>query len=341
MWLFEIRDENGDNPVRVFSISNRKIGKVLNSIGQGQASFTIDLNEDKAAETNLREGRSQLFIYRNGTLYWAGVIMVVDRIFGENSHKANVVALGWAWQLQKRYVGKTVDKTYTATDAGAILWGLINDTQLETGGDLGITQGTIETSINLTITYSRQKISDSISDLVAQAGIDWEVTANKILNVYYPKGTDRTDTIRFIYPGNITNARVVSDATMVANDILALGRGFGTEEINSQVSDSGSISVFGLYQDIMSFKDVVSQTPLDNMASYNLKLFKSSRLTVDIEVDGNDPNVDIEDYVLGDSVRVKINHDNYSLNQAMRIFETYVTIDDEDKERVRLVTALV
>ena len=202
MWLFEIRDQNGLNPVRLKSATKRKVSTVLNSVGQGQASFDLDLNTAEAAETNLREGRSQLFVYKDDTLYWSGKIMIASNDLSAKKEVVSVTALGWTWPLEKRYIGKNEVVNYVIEDLSDILWDVINDSQQLTGGDLGITVGSLATSKNLTISYERQVIKDVIDSLVSQ-GIDFEVTPNKILNTYYPKGIDRSDTIKFKYPGNI------------------------------------------------------------------------------------------------------------------------------------------
>jgi len=340
MWMFEIRDKEGLNPVRLKSAYNFKVSRALNS--PGQASFTIDLNDEASIESNLREGRSQLYIYRNKVLYWSGKVMVVDRYFDVSSQRAEVLALGWLWMFEKRFVGKNEDVTYTATDAGQILWDLINDSQFEYGGYIGIEEGTITPSINLTVTYTRQKIKEAIDDLVEQAGIDFEVTPDKALNVYYPKGSDRSSSVILKYPGNIQTLRVVKDATVVANNILGLGRGYGSQELTSQVSDVGSIGVFDLYEDIISFKDIVNQTPLDNMTNHRLRLYKSSRLTIDVTIHGDSSEqVQLDDYNLGDTIRVITDQPNFTLNQTFRIFEISITIGDNGQETVKLILGLV
>lgn len=339
-WKFIIRDKDENNPVRLLAAKNRAVTLGLNA--PGQATFSIDLNDEKATQANLLEGRSRLYVYRGDTLYFSGKVMIVERILEEVTQTANVTALGWMWELERRITGKTSDITHSSVDAGAIAWAEINRTQNESNGNIGITQGTIQTSQNLTLTLTRAKVRDVLDDLVTQAGIEFEITPNKIFNVFYPrKGSDKSATVKFQYPGNIKSARPLSDATVITNDLLALGRGLGAEEITSDVEDTGSKSVFGLFQDVMSFKDVDNQTALTNMSNYYLNLLKSSRLTLDISVHGNNEAVALTDYVVGDTVRITIDHPNYSLDQLFRIFEIHVTIGDDDKETIRLVTALV
>jgi len=339
-WIFEIRDQDGNNRVRLTAANKRKVAHALGS--GGQASFTINLNDVNASEFNLRESRSQLYVYRKGTLYFSGKIMVVERGFDESTQEANVIALGWMWFFEKRIIAKLADVTYTAVDAGSIAWTLVNTSQQETNGDLGITQGTIQTSQNLTITYTRQKLRPALDDLTSQAGIEIEVTPNKIFNVYYPKkGTDRSASVIFKYPGNLKSARPLSDATTMVNDILALGRGMGAEEITANVEDTGVKEIYGLFQELLSHKEIDNSTILTSMANYYLNLRKSPRLTLDVTAHGNDEKVDLSQYVVGDTVKIEITHDNYTLAQNFRIFEIHVDIGDDDKETVRLVTALV
>jgi len=338
-WIFEIRDRNGNNPVRLLNARDRNVAIGLNQAGE--ASFTIDLNDDKALESNLKVGRSTLYIYRNGELYFSGIIMIVERILNESSQFAKVKALGWLFLLSRRFIGIDADDTHTSEDAGAIAWDLIDQTQNETNGDLSITQGTIQTSNAISITYTRQNILEAIEDLSAQAGIEFEVSPNKIFNVFYPlRGSDKSSTVILKYPGSIQTVRSVDDATTIVNNENGLGKGVGSQETVAERDNVGSQSVFGLYQKIASYKSIDNVTTLGNMVEYDVELNRSPRLTLDLQIHGNTESPSLSDYGLGDSVRVRITTTNYNFSQVFRVFEIHVAIDQNDKESVRLIVAL-
>lgn len=339
-WIFEIRDQNGANPVRIINARNRSVSVGLNQAGE--ANFELDLNDAKATESNLRVGRSQLYIYRSEELYFSGQIMIVERMLEQSTQAVRVKALGWLYLLSKRIFAIDADDEHTSEDAGAIAWGLINTTQSETYGSLGITQGTIETSNNLTITYTRQNVLEAIEELSQQAGIEFEVSANKIFNVFYPlRGSDKSNTVIFKYPGSIQSIRSVDDATTIVNNENGLGKGVGSQETLAERDDVGSQSVFGLYQKISSYKNVDNVTTLGNMVEYDIALYKAPRLTLDIAVHGNTESPSLSDYGIGDSVRIKTVTTNYNFSQVFRIFEIHVSIDQNDKESIRLIVALI
>lgn len=340
-WLYEIRDLNGENPVRLTTVTKRK--GVLALSKPGQVTFSLDLNSTEAAPANLAESRSQVWVYRDGVLKFSGVIMVVERYFDENTQYAAVTALGWLWFFGKRVWASTSDDVHDNEDAGAILLYILMNTQIpEFYQDLGITEGEIETSQDIDITLSRIKAKDAFDSVALASNIEYEISPLKRLNVYYPhKGTDRSDEVKFKYPGNIKNIRIISDATEIVNFSRAFGNGLGELELRSVEEDVESEEVYGAYEEYLSRKDIKRQSELDDVLANFVAERRNSRVTVDVTVDGNDQNVDLNDYNVGDSVRIIVEHTNYSYSQIFRVFEIHFDIDEKDVESNRLILALV
>ena len=89
--------------------------------------------------------------------------------------------------FNNRYTDAVVE--YASTDAGEIAWDLIDNSQNQTNGDLGITKGIIETTQNRDRTYYNQNIMEAIVNLSnVIGGFDFEFTHNKVFNVYAVKG---------------------------------------------------------------------------------------------------------------------------------------------------------
>lgn len=338
-WLYEIRDQNDENPVRLNKAFDRKLNLGVNQ--PGDAEFSLALTDPKATEANLREGRSRLYVYRNGELKFSGPIAIVERYFQESVQMVKVKALGWLWLFNKRFVGVDSTLSYTSQDASQIAWNTIYLAQLETYGNIGITQGNLPVSQNLTVDYDREDIVSILDDLHKQAGIEFEISANKIFNTFYPlRGTDRSNSVVFKYPGTIESVRVVSDVTTLVNKEYGLGQGLGGQETIAERDDVGSQSVYSLQEAIASYKNVSNVTTLGNMVEYDIQKLKSPKMTLDLMVHGNQtPSLD--DFGIGDSVRVKINHSNYTLNQVFRILQISVSIDSEDKESLRVIAAIL
>lgn len=340
-WLFEIRDQDGLNPVRLTSVTNRKLILALNA--PGQANFTVNLNETDGAEENIAESRSQLYVYRDGELKFSGIVMVVERYFSDSEQYANVTALGWLWFFRRRIWSSFADDVHTAEDAGQIALELITGTQNPAFyQDLGITEGEIQDSVDINISLNRTTVKDALEKIAEVSGIEYDISPTKLFNVYYPhKGTDRSNQVKFVYPGNIKNVRVVSDATEILNFVRAFGFGLGDEEINSTVENVESEEVYDTYEAIVNKKDIKEQSALDDFNENLVALKKQARTTIDVTVDGNDSNISLNDYNTGDSIRIMINHPRFQYSQIFRVFEIHADIKENDVEDVRLILALV
>lgn len=338
-WLYEIRDQNGENPVRLDKAFDRRLSIGVNQ--PGDAEFSLALTDSKATETNLREGRSRLYIYRNGELRFSGPLAIVERYFEKTIQMVKVRSLGWLWFFNKRFVGVDSTLSYTSTDASQIAWGLVDLVQQDTYGNLGITQGSLPTSQDLTVDYDKEDVVSALNNLYKQGGIEFEISPSKVFNTFYPlRGTDRSNSVVFKYPGSIESVRVVSDVTTLVNKEYGLGEGIGGQEVIAERDDVGSQSVYSVQEAIASYKNVANVTTLGNMVEYDIQKLKSPKLTLDLMVHGNQ-SPSLDDFGIGDSVRIKIDHINYTLNQVFRILQVDVQIDSEDKESLRVIAALL
>jgi len=351
VWTFRIKDSSGTLVANLVKIQKRQIKLGLNKAGE--AYFTYDLKDfyDLATTVNLTVksllgvGRNTLECVRNDEVIFAGQIVNANIKMDTETATLEVKVMGWFWLLGFRFAGLTSDKTYSSTDAGSIAWDLIDTTQNLTYGDLGITQGTIQTSINRTLTYTRKNIKEAIEDLSgADNGFDFEITPTKVFNVYYPiKGIDRTSTVIFRYPGNIIKSiEEVNDASNLANSVLAIGSGFGLQEINVQKDDISAQSVYTLKQRIKRVKDLNNAVVLGDIAQQEIDVYASINPYFRLKLyGGNGITPSVEDFSVGDTIRLIIDKSFWSEDQDFRIFEIYITIDELDVENVELVIGLI
>ena len=350
-WTFRIKNASGDVIVNLLGAKKRVIKLGLNKAGE--ASFVYELEElhdlaDKlgySVNSLVGLGRHTLECLRGSTTYFAGQLIEMKKSLNADSAEVEIKALGFFWLLGTRYVGIDEDKEYTDTDAGSIAWDLINTVQIETYGDFGITQGTLQTSLNRTISYSRKSVKEAIEELaMADNGFDFEITASKVFNAYYPqKGSDISDSVVFRYPSNhVVKIEEIRDVSELANSVFAIGSGFGLEEVNAERDNVDSQMVFNIREKILPIKDMPNATVLGDIADQYLNMFGQVIPYYKIRFNNSDdfsPN--LGSFNLGDSIGIKIEEDYFEVNQSFRVFEVVISIQDNDLEMVDLVVGLI
>ena len=349
-WLFRIKDADGNLVANLTKATNKRVKLGLNK--PGEATFTYSLKDFSELATSINStvtallgiGRFTLECLRDGSVFFAGQILFFKREVNSISAEISVKALGFFWLLSTRFAGLTSDRVFTATDAGAIAWTLIDETQDLTNGDFGFTQGTIQTSLNRTLTYTRKSIKEAIEDLAfADGGFDFEVDENKILNIFYPfKGSDKTDTVIFRYPGpQIQSISEEQDGTKLANHALIIGKGWGTDELNVERDNTDSQSALKRRDKIVTVKDIDNATVLGDIADEVINVFGSVNPVLKINYNDNSRGPDLSTFVVGDFINLKIEEDFWSSEQTFRIFEIHVNVDNRDKEKITLVVGLI
>lgn len=350
-WTFYIRDEDGNKLANLVGAKKRRIKLGLNKAGE--ATFVYDLEDLHDFASDLGQtvnsliglGRHELVCTRNGTTYFAGQLTDMKKELNQDSAEVEIKALGFFWLLGQRFVGIDSAKEYTSQDAGSIAWDLINTVQSDVNGDFGITQGTIETSVDRTISYERKSVKEAIEDLaLADNGFDFEVDENKVFNVFYPqRGQDNSDSIVFRYPSqHLNQVREIRDASELANKVHAIGSGFGLEEISAERDNTSSQSVFNIRERIEPIKDMPNATVLGDIADELVNRFGSIIPYYQLNFINSDDFVpNIGDFNVGDTIGLKIDEDYFEIDQAFRVFEIDIKIEDNDQEIVNLVIGLI
>jgi hypothetical protein len=318
----------------------------------GDASFKCELQKLYNLATSINEtvdsllglGKNTLECYRDGVLKFAGIILTKNIELTGLSAIVEVKALGWMWLLSRRYAGLTVEVTYTDTDAGDIAWDLIDTTQALYAGSFGIIQGTIQTSLNRTITYQRKVIKEAIEDLSNTAfGFDFEITPAKVFNVYYPsKGSDKTSSVRFYYPSRLVKSiEESSDATKITNHVISTGNGFGQEELVVEVDDLTNQDTFKRLEYVYPLKDLSNAVVLEDVANQYITENRNVNPVFTLNIHGNGDSPTLDKYDVGDTCKLIIKEDYYHIDLPVRIFEIRVSILDNGQEDINLVVGLI
>ena len=331
----------------VADLTGRALNRQVKLMRNRAEVITAEFDADNLRDLGLTIGldvqdifavnRNELRIKRGDRVIAAGEIQALIPTIDGDTRKLAVRAHGWLDLFASRYTDSS--EVYTGIDAGQIAWDLIDDSQNQTNGNFGVTQGNIQTSVNRDRTYSYKNIKDAIIQLSEVInGFDFEFSWDKKFNVYYPKiGSDRPEIV-FTYPGNIKRLSFVRDGTEIANKIIARGGGTGSDAFQSTAQDTVSQGIYKLREKFIQFNDITNTTTLQQHADGELANLAKFYDMPDIVLDGSiDPQ--FGSYGLGDTVRIYVSEERnifQTITGSYRIDAIDLSIDEQDQETVRL-----
>ena len=226
-----------------------------------------------------------------------------------------------------------------------------NSYQMTKNTYLGIQQGNIATSFDLTPSFAQyKKIKDCVEDLSnTHNGIDFAINISidpitnymtKQFAAYYPRqGVDNT-ALNFTYPGNIKKLERPKDGKTMVNHVAMRGQGYGTVQLVETVDDAASIQAYGLRQDVENQADVDDSGTLISLGSELIRVRKDPLDLPNVVLDGNVPP-HIGDYGIGDQITLDINEAPLvDFTSVYRIERVDATISDDDMEEINLTVSI-
>ena len=150
-WKFYIRDDSGYTVASLVNARGRWFKEALNQ--GGSAGFILDTTDTNCSEDILKINKHELVIVYKGFEMYGGQISSINKVASGNDRYWEITTKQFFNLLEQRYCGYNKStglsdiREFTTTDAGTIAWTLINESQNEVNGDLGITQGTIQSSL--------------------------------------------------------------------------------------------------------------------------------------------------------------------------------------------------
>jgi hypothetical protein len=268
----------------------------------------------------------------------------VETNLGEMSATITVRAFGYLNLLIDRYVSPA---PYIQVEATEIAWSLIDETQTQTNGDLGMTQGAQQaTTVNRDRTYeSRQNVKSAIVNLTSlESGqFDFRFTEDRVFETYEMIGSDRTADVEFLYPDTPSSKSTIRKLRVprigsgaVFNKIYGLGSGFGSDQIQSTQADSDSQLNYGVHEQVSIFNSVTEQETLDDNTLGAVALRKDLLEIPQMTVSGED--FDLSTFGIGDRVTVRIGRYAYlaTVNGPYRIERIEVDVSDTESEDIKL-----
>jgi hypothetical protein len=335
------------------------INNVLWEIPYQSFSFTEEINRGKDARftfeyealrdltetynttyiTVLGGGFREIWVEKNGAKIYYGVITDIDEASDRETEQVtvSVASVGFFNILGKRRTNNK--RIFSSTDAGNIAWTLINESQSNDSpySNLGIAQGTIDTSISRDRTFRFDNIKEAITKLSndnLSNGFDCEVDNEKLFHARYPQqGTNRMDMI--FDEGNILNwSRNRPSVLSLTNKVYVIGEGVNDDVLYStRTSSSEYRQVFGTLEEVLSERDIKDSTTLNAKGDRFLLDNQSPLETITIShVDGN-PS--IADYHIGDTIRLTIPKLGIA-SQSKRVSKRTIACDGNDLAIVTL-----
>lgn len=303
---------------------NLSFGKKVNNYGQ--CKFDVPISDPKA-NSLIALRRFKIKILRNGEEQWRGE--QASRIGDLNEQGDNWVtiqAFGFFEQLSAKYTDELVE--ITEEDQGQVSSDLID-------GAFGITEGTIETTRDIDKELKNQNVADTIRNLAnSSQGFNFEVNDSKVYNVYEFLGVDRSASVILEYGVNVTSVRISEDFSKIVTRAIVLGEG----EERVVVDDAELQALYGVREGLLSELQETDATTLQLkgeafIQKHGLPLLKLS--TGDIR--GGNNGITIEDFALGDLIRVKVKKGIYNIDKKFRVFEWTISLNEDNTENLRVV----
>lgn len=333
-----VKDENGTNLGEFEKFRGLKFNKRLNNYGSCQ--FEVPVDEPKIASLiSLRRYSIEVFRYddETGLLIWAGEqASRQGSLDDKGGNWVQIICYDWLEQLNSRYTADEV--TYEGIDAGQIAWDLIDDSQNQTNGDFGITEGTIEATQNRDRTYYNKNILEAIIELSNVInGFDFEINTSKVFNVKNIIGTDRSDSVILEYGINITSMRIMEDFSKIVNRAIILGdSGYIGDPLRVERDDTGKQETYKIREALINETTTSESGTLQDKGDALIRKYENPLYKVSMGIArGGSPS--IADFALGDVITLIVQSGIYNLNEQFRVYEWTVSYNDDNTEVLDLV----
>lgn len=342
-YSIKVKNAAGDSLGEFQNFRNLRFGKRLNNFGT--CSFDIPaIDPTVNSLTALRI--YTVWIYRTDesgtTLVWAGEqALRKGELTDDGNNWVTIVCYDWLEQLEDRYTAALV--TFEGIDAGQIAWELIDTSQSQPNGDFGITEGSIEATIERDRTYYNQNIKEALINLAnVISGFDFEITNEKVFNIYSVMGTDKSDSIVLEYGFNIKNVTITEDFTQPVNRAIVLGEATGETELSRVESDDVAAQTLNKVREgLLAEMSVSELNTLAEKGESMIRKYGTALITIEQDLlpaggDGG-PTPSIDDFGLGDEIRLRVQAGIYDIDSSYRIFEWEIEFDSANTEKLKLV----
>lgn len=242
--------------------------RISNSVGN--ATFSMNVSDPKLTSTLFTRYKSKVVLMRNDVPVWIGFVYKKSLDYSPDSKTLNIVCYDYVKLFEKRV---TKDfQTFNTETTGDIIWSLINDSQNESGGGLGVQRGVDSTTTTKDRTYQKYTIlSNAIINMAnVENGYDFQFTPilgsdNLIDHVNFDSWDSRS-TFRdgFTLVKSNIDQMSATDYVEIANTVLSSGSGTGEGVLDPTAENSGLQNSYGRLEEVLLLKDTSTQDTLQD-----------------------------------------------------------------------------
>lgn len=326
-------------------------GKELNVPGTCSGSLLLsDLRESVYdLDECTKPGRTSLYIERDQTLVWGGIIW--GRSYTSSTQSLMFQAREFESYFEKRRINTTVSAS--ATDQLQVAKTLVDQVQSVASGNINITVPSLTSGVLITKTYNgyeQKPLNEALYELSrAQSGFDWNIDVSydanfnfvKRLDLAYPRrGTVYSETNRNIpvlqFPGNVVEYSYPEEGGSIANTMYGIGNGTGDAALRSTKNSVAQLTAgWPVLESSVSLTDYTDQSLLDQMTEANLNAVLNPIVVLQVVTEAyNDPI--LGSFKTGDDVRVIIDDPRWpeKLDVVRRLAKYQVQPGEEGPERI-------
>jgi hypothetical protein len=341
-----VKDKDGTYLGEFENFRDLSFGKKLNEYGE--CTFSVPVKDPKINSLiALRKYEVEIYQceeFTEQTKIWAGEQASRVATITENGDDwVDITCYSYLEMLNHRFT--VAEKIYAIEDymdSGDIAWDLINTTQSETNGDLGITEGDIEPTIVREIYYYNQNIMNALMDLANMTyGFDFDINDDKEFNVWATKGVDRSEDVQLILGKNVDSCTIVEDFTNPCNRSLILGTDYSSNDLlRIETDNEASQGSILLRESIENNSDVTDTESLNYLGGALLRKYKQPILSISVSLIKNS-GIKISDFSVGDTVRAIIKKGIYNFNLQMRVHEWNFKLNEDKTEDLSLTLSIL
>lgn len=302
--------------------------------GPSGIRWNTPLYHEKTTQANISAGIHEVWVYRNGVVVAAGPIW--DISVSTDSKALNCGAQSLEDYLDVRLIQ---DADYNVIDQVNIAWGLIQDSQARTGGNLNISSGVLLGGVTKSIsykTYDGKYILEAIQDFAeADDGFDfWISPSNRAFNAIYPRpAIDRN--LHLSYPQHISSYAMNIQGKYTRNRIVIQGP---DPSYAVGINTTGR-TTYGLREYTDSLKDAATVNELDAFTDHTVAMRSAVSAYPTLVLRGQYPNIfDPFTITYGDKVKITIKDGYIDVDQQYRYKGAQVTVNHSGDETVVLYT---
>ena len=266
-------------------------------------TFSFSCPGNSIPGVQIVELATDVWVYQQSTLVDRFRVVEVTQTWDQDGRNTvNVQAVCYRRLLASRHVVSPL--TYTATSQGTIVWNLIQHTQAQTNGNLGITLSSSGPAVLRDRSYIvGTNILEAITELTQiEDGIAWEIDGNLQLTVTQPSLFTLQPQPVVLGANALTITRP-SGAPLFANTALVSGDNTSTS-IEIASAPSLSLDTRGRWEKFRGYPTETSQTALQEAALGLLQEAISPSIKWSFSLEPSRFFLD-SDYELGDYVLIK------------------------------------